>query len=818
MKGTTIVIYKTTLLAAASVASLWSAQAFAQEAPASVDEVVVTGSRAANRSRLETLAPVDVIDNAALARQGNGTELAQALSNLTPAIDFPRPAITDGTDHVRPATLRGLAPDQTLVLINGIRGHIGALVNVNGSIGRGSTAFDLNTIPSVALSSVEVLRDGASAQYGADAIAGVINLRLREASSGGGASYNYGIYNTTVETSRGSRDAKDGLTQSVSAWQGFSLPNDGFLTVSGEYANRHPTNRSDRVNATALPLYATDKVIGRFGDPKVESYSLWANAGLPINDTWSLYGFGGYQHRDSQAAATPRQYNDARNIPAIYPAGFLPIISTEIKDYTTAGGIKGAWNGFDVDLSVSYGKNELSYDVNNSLNVSYGPTSPTHFHAGALSYDQTLVGLDMSKPIELGLAKPVNLAFGLEYRNEGLQIEAGDVASYTKGPFTGAVGSQGFPGFSPANAVDVERHNWSAYVDAEGNLTDKLSFDAAARYEDYSDFGSKGTGKLSARYDFNPMFALRGSISSGVKSPALQQQFFSYNAINLITTIVNGQTVSNLVANGKFKVTDPAAIALGAKPLKPETSMNYSVGAVIRAAGFDVTVDAYQIDIKDRIVLSDTLGSIGPNQSAALVAAIQAILAPYNVSAAQFFLNGVETTTKGVDIVGRYRWDADAYGRFDFTAAANYNKTDVTKTPDLPVITSVAQPAFLFDRGNVLSYEKGTPEHKYVLSADWTLNNWGATVKSTSYASVLVPNNNPSLDYETGDQTLIDLEGRYKLDNGVGFAIGVNNAFDEYPNPTPAAINSPTGAIGYPSYSPFGFNGRFLYGRVSYNW
>ncbi|MBN9319584.1 MAG: TonB-dependent receptor [Caulobacterales bacterium] len=812
--------YRAYLLAAASAASLWAGQALAQTAPSdtAVEEIVVTGTRAANRSRLETLAPVDVIDNAALTRQGTGTELAQSLSSLAPAIDFPRPAITDGTDHVRPATLRGLAPDQTLVLINGIRGHIGALVNVNGSIGRGSTAFDLNTVPAVALGSVEILRDGASAQYGADAIAGVINLRLREASSGGGVTYNYGVYNTTVETARGSRDAKDGVTQSVAAWQGFSLPNDGFLTVSGEYANRQPTNRSDYLNLAALPNYGTAKVIGRFGDPKVESYSLWANAGLPLNDVWSLYGYAGYQHRDSESPATARPYNSAGNLTAVYPGGYLPIIAAEIKDYTTAGGIKGEVAGWATDLSVSWGKNELDYHTNNSINVTYGPSSPKNFYAGALAYDQTIVDLDVSRGFEVGFAEPLNVAWGLQYRDEGFKVSPGQPESYSKGPFAGAPLSQGFGGFRPSNAIDISRHNWSAYVDLEGQVTDKFLVGAAGRYEDYSDFGSKGTGKLSARYDFTPAFALRGAISSGVKSPALQQQYFSYTATNLVTTVIGGQPVSTLIESGKFRVNDPVALALGAKPLKPETSVNYSLGAVIRAAGFDVTVDAYRIEIKDRIVLSDNLGVVGPNQSQALVDAIQTILSPFGVSAAQFFLNGVETTTQGVDVVARYRWNTDTLGRFDFTGAANFNHTDVTRTPDLPLITSASQPAFLFDRGNVLSYERGTPQRKLVATVDWSNDNWGASLKATNYDSVLVPNNNPSLDYETGSATLVDIEGRYTLPKGVGLALGVNNLFDEYPNATPATINSPTGSVGFPSYSPFGFNGRFLYGRISYNW
>jgi iron complex outermembrane receptor protein len=807
--------HRALLLAAVSFASLMASATFAQDVAdaGQVEELVVTGTRTEGRTRLDSLAPVDVISASALTRQGSSGELAQSLANLTPALDFPRPAITDGTDHVRPATLRGLAPDQTLVLINGMRGHVSALVNVNGSIGRGSTAFDLNTIPTMAIEQVEVLRDGASAQYGADAIAGVINLRLRQARSGGGASAMYGLYDTKVTTSRGTRDVRDGLTQTVSAWQGLPIGDTGFLTVSGEYVYRSPTNRSDAVNSATLPLYPAGTVIGRYGDPRVESYTVYANAGAPLNDTWELYGYAGYQHRDSNSAATARQYNDSRNVPAVYPLGFLPKIETKIEDLNLKGGIKGELAGWTTNLGVSYGENKLDYYTVDSINSSYGAASQKDFYAGSLKYDQTLVNLNLSRGLDVGLVEPLNVAVGAEYRRETFQIGAGEPASYTLGPDTTKPGvSQGFPGFRPSNEVDVARHNWSAYIDVEGKLTEKLGFDVAGRFEDYSDFGSKVTGKLSARYDFAPAFALRGSLSKGFKAPALQQQFFTYTSTN--NTLV-GNTFQ-LIEVGTFPVSSPVAVALGAKPLEPETSTNYSVGAILRSGNFELTVDAYKIDIKNRIVLSENLPNT--NTPAATAAVIAQILAPFNISAARFFINGVDTTTKGVDVVARYRAFAGDVGRFDFTLAANFNNTDVTRTPDLPSITTLPQPQFLFDRGNVLTYEKGTPARKLVASIDWTHDAFSTTFKATNYSSVTVPNNNPTFDYRTGSATLLDLEARYALPMGVNIAAGVNNITDTYPDFTPGAINSPSGSVGFPSYSPFGFNGRFFYGRLSVNW
>ena len=807
-----------TLLACPIVAM---AQTADQEEAANLDEIVVTGTRTVGRTRLDTIAPVDVISAETLQRTGTGTETAAALAAAAPSINFPRPAISDGSDHVRPATLRGLAPDQTLVLINGQRGHVSALVNVNGNIGRGSTAFDLNTIPSVTLGTVEVLRDGASAQYGSDAIAGVINLRLREAREGGGLTFNYGQFDTEYDTARGSHSAEDGIQRSVAGWVGLPLGEEGFLTVSGELQSREATNRSDYAAPTATPApTSTTTVLGRYGDPEVDAQSLWFNAGLPVGASgWEAYAFGGVQHKETASAATARAFNNANNLnPAgapFYPNGFLPMIGTEIVDTNIYGGVKGEAAGIDWDLSASYGKNTIDYRVFNSVNASLGTISPSEFEAGGLEYDQFMVSVDGVKPLEVGLIEPLNLAFGVEYRAESFAVEAGELASYVAGPVPGKTpGSQGFPGFSPSNAVDEDRNSWGAYIDLEGKLTEALSFGLAGRYEDYSDFGDQFTGKVSARYDFSHAFALRGAVSTGFRAPALQQQYFSYTATNFVASA----PPPGLLQTVKLRVDDPIAVALGAKPLEAETSVNYSLGAVFRAGGFELTVDAYQIDVDDRIVFTELLGTTRPSQDAATIARIQAILAAYpgGVTAAQFFTNGLETSTTGVDVVGRYRLASDL-GRFDFTLAGNYNETSVDKTPTAPAGISNNPDLYYFDRANILAFEEGTPKTKVTGSVDWSWDAWSASAKATYYDSVLVANNTTSLDYSTGDATLVDLEGRYEFPIGVALALGVNNVTDEYPEYTPTTVNGATGSVGFPQYSPYGFNGRFFYGRVSYS-
>ena len=781
-------------------------------ADSAVEEVVVTGSRVA-RSRLDTTSPVDVVTTTQLQQQGT-PELGQALANLVPSIDFPRPAITDGTDSIRPATLRGLAPDQTLVLLNGQRQHASALVNANGSIGRGAAAVDLNTIPTAALERVEVLRDGASAQYGSDAIAGVINLILRKSRSGGEVTGQWGGYDTDVVTARnpGGRHASDGNVYDLYGWQGFSLGSEGFLTLSGEYSYRNPTNRGDLDPRVAGPL----KVTSRYGDPQVESIGGFANAGAPINAAWSWQAFAGYQHRTGDSAANPRLANNANNVPAIFPNGFLPKIGTEIDDYSLSGGVKGEWRGFNIDAHVSYGDNRVEYTTFDTVNASRGTSSATSFYSGAMQYGQFVAGLDVVRPLTFSWSGKTNLAFGAEFRNETYGIEQGEPGSYDFGGATGkAAGAQGFPGFKPTNEVSVDRQAFSLYGDLDFQLTDKFDVDVAGRFESYSDFGETATGKIAARYDFTDWFALRGAISTGFRAPSLQQQFFTATSTNFI--IING--VSTPVDVGTFPATAAVSRALGGKQLEPEESTNFSVGGVFRWRALELTIDAYHIDIDNRIVLSENIQG-APTGSATAVAIYNLINSTpgSQLGAARFFINGVDTTTEGLDVVGRYRWNTGGWGRFDFTAALNLNHTSVNRVPTTTQLSALPVPPALFDRANRLTFEKGTPQQKYVGSVDYSYGPVGLTLRATKYGTVLAPNNTiQALDVRTGAHTIVDLEGRIQLPWRTTFALGVNNLTDEYPDPTPAAVNT-NGPIGFSSYSPFGFNGRFLYARLSKAW
>lgn len=763
-----------------------------------VDEIVVTGSRVQPRSRLDTLAPVDVI-SAETLQNGGTTEFAAALAQAVPSLTFQRPAVTDGTDSIRPATLRGLQPDQTLVLVNSTRRHASALVNVNGSIGRGSAAVDLNTIPTAALGQVEVLRDGASAQYGSDAIAGVINLRLKEAREGGGASVTVGQYFTEVETARGTRDEEDGQTVTGSLWQGFGLGADGFLTVSAEYLQRDPTNRSD-----LDPRVTPNRVTARFGDPEVDQWTLFANAGVPLSAGWEAYGWAGYQNRDSESAAFPRLTNNTNNVAAIYPDGFLPKIAVASADTSGAVGVRGALGGWDADFNIVYGRNALEFRTEESLNATYGAQSPTSFDSGELIYDQVVVGADLTRQFEAGLSGPINLALGLEARREGYEIIAGQPESYDRGPLGTntalAGGAQGFPGFQPSNAIDEDRDAFAAYADIEIPFTDKLTVAGAVRIEDYSDFGDARTGKLSARYDFNPAFALRGSVSTGFRAPSLQQSFFTSTS----SVIQNGQVVET----GTFPATSATAAVLGARPLEPETSTNVSLGTVIRLGNFDVTIDAYQIDIEDQIVLSELINrSFSPQ--------VAALLDPLGIQAARFFLNGVETSTSGIDVVARYRLRTESTGDFDFTLAGNFNDVEVTS---VPTSSSVLSPTpVLFARSRVETFQQGTPDTKVSASVDWTLGPVSATARATYYGDVIQPGTTAASDVSTGDNTLIDLEGRYAFSDRVSLALGVDNVLDEYPDATPATLNA-SGVTAFTSYSPYGFNGRYAYARVALTW
>jgi iron complex outermembrane receptor protein len=806
--------YRAALFAAASAATLWASAATAQTNvqpadDAEVEEVVVTGTRAQARSRLESLSPVDVVSARSLEQQGR-VELAAQLQATVPSITFPRPSGTDATDAVRPATLRGQGPDQTLVLINGSRAHSSAVLNLNGSVGRGSAAVDLNTIPSTAIERIEVLRDGASSLYGSDAIAGVINLILRDADHGGGASVSYGSFLSSHKLNYGGdRDFRDGQRITVNGWQGFKLGSDGFLTVSAEYVDREHTNRSDVDPRPASPRIVT----GRAGDGDLQQGSFYLNAAKPIFAGLEAFGWAGGQKRITESAATYRQPNDpTQNIPSVYPNGYLPLIEAESKDVNVGGGVRGEVAGWNSKLSVGYGQNEVDFQVNNTINPSYGPTSPRSFYAGKLTYRQLVGNLDLSRDFEIGLAGPLNIAFGLEARKEGFEIGAGELGSYARGTAAPnlAFGSRGFTGFTPSNEVDVERDNIGAYVALEAELVDGLTVAGALRQERYSDFGDDTSGKLSARYDVTPNLAFRGSFETGFRAPSLQQQYYTSTAILYVNNVP--------FETGTYPSVSPVGLALGGEPLKPETSENASVGLVYRQGAFELTVDAYQIKVEDRIVLSETLTGSNTAAPGTNARALFNLLAPFGATGARFFLNGVDTDTKGVDVVANYRIRDAAAGNFDLTAAINVNDFQVTRTPATKQ-TVLPTPVSLFARQARLRFQQGTPAWKVGLQGDWSRGPWGATLRETFYGDV---NNagtaaDGSSDVHTGTRGIVDAELRYTLPRQITLALGADNLFDVYPREAPPNNNT-TGAFPFTTFSPFGFAGRFVYGRVSVSW
>ncbi len=783
-----------------------SAQTSAPTASDATTEIVVTGQRASHRSRLNTLAPVDVVTKDSLANQSSD-ELAQGLSRVVPSLNFPRPAATDGTDNIRPASLRGLSPDQTLVLLDGKRYHTSALVNLNGSAGRGSAAVDLNSIPEAALSGVEVLRDGASALYGSDAIAGVVNLRLRAANHGGGVTASYGEYNTDIKAASSERKAHDGGTTDINGWIGLPLTDKGFLTISADLKKRKPTSRGD-IDKNFSPAIVTS----RYGDPEQSLISVFANAGLTLNDNWKLYGNAGYTDNNSKSAAFFRHSNSAGNVTSIFPNGFLPIINAKSKDYSAAFGAKGSLGDWASDFSLTYGGNTLDYYTLNSVNPTYGANSKTSFYDGQMKYGQTAFNADISRPFDVkGLAAPLTVAIGLEARHETYQIKAGELQSYGAGPLTSSTilpGAQGFGGFQPSNAIDKSRDNVGVYVDLATNLTEKFSIDGALRYENYSDFGDNISGKLAARYDFTPNFALRGALESGFRAPSLQQQYFTTTS----SVVTNGQVVNT----GTFPATSSVALTLGSQALKAEKSTSQSLGAVYHKGPFELTVDAYNIRIGDRIVLSENLGGTQ----------IAALLAPYGVTQARFFMNGVTTTTSGIDIVSSYSLPTDNYGKFNLSLALNNGNTVINKYPTNNTLSSLASPPVLFARVRQYVLTSSGPETKGTFAVDWNKAAWRVSGRATYYADVVDAGSavDGSGDIHTGNKTIIDLSASYRFSEGTTVSVGADNLFDTYPNKTPAGLNNVsatgngTGALAFTRYSPFGFNGRYLYAKVSQSW
>jgi iron complex outermembrane receptor protein len=815
---------------ALSIAALFAGAPLLAQAQDSTgtSTVVVTGTRVANRTALDTASPVDIISADTLKTTGS-TELNQALSVALPSLNFPRPTLTDGTDTVRPATLRGMAPDQSLVLVNSKRRHTSSLVNLNGSIGRGSAAVDLNTVPSAIVKSIEVLRDGAAAQYGSDAISGVVNVRLRTDRTGGEGTITYGAHISEYDllnaappagatwTGPNSRKRTDGQTTTVSAWKGLPLGETGYITIAAEYKDQNHTERSGydmrqlyaKVNGAYDPRELTiNRFDAWYGDPEMQQKTVFVNVGNNLGPDVKVYGWSSYQLRDARSAGYFRMPQDSRNVQSIYPNGFLPIIAPTVEDFSAAGGMTWSLGDWDMDTSLVYGQNGMNYDIQNTLNASIGPTSKTSFDSGGFSYNQLVYNLTGVRKFDVGgLASPLNVAVGAEARREGYELHAGEPDSWRNGGvilpsgIPAASGAQVFPGFRPANASHTSRTAIGVFVDVEANVTDKLLASAALREEHYNDFGSNLSGKLAGRYDFTKNFALRGAVQNGFRAPSLQQQSFTSTSTNFVNGIPYEITT--------FTPNDPVAVALGSKPLKAEKSTNFSLGAVMRLAPVSLTVDAYRINVRDRIVLSENL----------LSPAVRNYIVSQGftgVGGGRFFINGVDTKTRGVDIVASAPWNAGAAGRFDFTLAGNFNRTEVTKVPTTAQLAALNPAPVLFDRVNVLTLEKGQPKNKITASATWKLNQWGMTARATRYGEVLSPGTTEAFDFTLKARTIVDLEARYAFTRQFSLAVGADNLFDQYSETLPPALNT-TSNTPFSNYTPFGNNGRYVYARANYS-
>ena len=819
-------------------------------------ELVVIGSRNTGRSVIESAVPVDVLTPRDLEAIGY-TETTQLLNLLIPSYNTTQSSITDGTDHVRPATLRGLGPDHVLVLINGKRRHTGALVHVNGSMGRGSTGVDLNAIPASAIERVEVLRDGAAAQYGSDAIAGVINIVLKER-AGFDANVSYGQHLSSVTRgyaeSEGllpdARDAgsdayswdgdgvnigspedvtyTDGETVNVNLGYGAEV-GEGTMYISATLRDRGYTNRAgldprgqyyDGFGGANYTEETIDRLNHRFGNGSFTEYAAFLNGSMPVGAA-QAYIFGGYSYRDGQSGCYFRRSLDNRTNRDIYPDGFLPMIAAKVADGSIAGGIKGAFGDWAYDLSETFGTNAFTFDMENTHNASQR-NGQTEFDAGTLFFAQSSTNLDLFRSFDMGFSSPVSVALGAEFRYENYQIRAGEENSYANGgipvddgPSAGAgtaAGCQCFPGFSPSSEQDEARTNVGVYLDVETDITSALQLGIAGRFENYSDFGSTFTGKVAGRYEINPVIALRGAASTGYRAPSLAQSWFTSIATNFIDGVP--------FEVGTFAVASPTARALGAKDLTPETSINFSAGITFATEMLSLTVDAYQVDITDRITFTE-------NFTGSTIADFLATRG-INANGGRFFTNAIDSKTQGIDIIARYGTSV-AGGDLRLTLGANFTDTEVTNLDfdsngdgELDAIAAPDQlkalgKSTLVGRNRIGDYQDLQPNSKINAQVNFDKGALALMLRVNRFGEVTnLHSSDPVRDQTLSAKVLTDMEVAYRLGGGLRFSVGANNLLDVYPDKS-FKSSSFNGIFPYSGASPFGFSGRFVYTRLTYH-
>lgn len=833
---------------------------FSLNSSGATSEVVVTGSRALPRTQLETPVPVDVIDLKKIAVDAPQVYINQILNYVAPSFNSGTQTVADGTDHIDPASLRGLGPDQVLVLINGKRRHNTALVNINGTFGRGSVGTDLNAIPVSAIDRIEILRDGASAQYGSDAIAGVINIIMKSS-----------VNKLTFSTTAGANMTKflgsnvtDGET--VQNAINFGIPmgqRGGFINFSGTFDYRNYTNRAgDRTgviysryngrNASGViqTIDRTDSFLTannvtradfkqRVGQSRLRSGQFMFNSSIPMDENGTeFYMFGGIGYRNGQAAGNRRLPNITNNIPAIYPLGFLPEIHSDIYDRSLATGIRGKLKDWNVDFSNTWGQNQFLFRVVNSLNASMETASPTRFNSGGPVFTQNTTNLDFTRSFE-GLSG-INVAFGAEHRFERYQLIPGEEASYTdygkarqigigangqpilvldpKGPvstkFGGADssarggGAQVFPGYRPENAVNATRSAISVYGEGQFDLSKEFLVTLAGRYENYNDFGSALNGKIAARYKVGNNFAFRASASTGFRAPSLHQRYFSTTS----TLFVSGIPYEV----GTFPNDSRAAQLLGIPELRPEKSKNVSFGFTGSISKLKVTVDGYYTRINDRIIYTDLFQGSNASTASPADQELFRLLAIANANRAQFFANAINTETKGIDVVLTYGAQLGK-GNLRADVAGTLSKT--MKVGAVMASEKLAgKENIYFSDASRIYLESSVPRVKANATLSYSINKWNLFVRSVYFGAVDEATTTVAYQQTFDPRVVTDVSVGYKISKELRISAGSNNVFDVYPELVADPGNTTSNQFIYSRRATqFGFNGRYVYGRLELN-
>lgn len=795
LRGISMTNWKMSLLAL--LATGVSAPTYAQEATAvggaatvaMGDEIVVTGTREAGRTLFETLAPVDVLSEDDL-QASVSNEVGDSLAQIVPSFNIQRLPMADGQVFVRPATLRNLSPDQTLVLLNGKRLHRSALL---GS--RGAQAPDLAQVPGFAIGRIEVLRDGASAQYGSDAIAGVVNIILDKGPG-------YAAFGQTSQYYEG-----DGTAYRVGARAGYAFGDGGSFTATAEWSTSDVTSRTrQRPDAIALqaanPTLNVPNPVQRWGQPELDALRIAFNLEAPFGEAVEAYAFATYGQGEGESdfnwrnpSTTGSVFNPSSAFPGfnartIYPTGFTPVFGQEDSDYQLVGGVRGSISdAFTWDLSASYGANKIEYALSNSINASLGPASPLSFKPGMLEQREFNLNADVVYRLPVsGLAEAVNIAFGAERRVETYEITAGDPASYAVGPgaATGlAPNSNGFPGFSPRQAGEFDQASYAAYVDIEAPLTDAWTVAGALRYEDFSEFGSTTDYKISSRYAFTDDVAVRASYSTGFRAPTPGQLFSTSTTQGLDTVTLQ------IFNSGRLSPTDPLAVALGAKDLKPEESETLSAGLVWRGDfGLSGSIDLYRIDVSDRFAQSATFAvPVGtPN--------------PDRFTGVSFFVNAFDTRTEGVDVVVNYRSEVGP-GALEATVAYNHNETSV-EGGATSVVTNAQQRRV---------FEEGRPSDNATASVSYSVGPFEFGGRARYYGGWTDSTGNTTglVFQEFGAITLVDASVTYTFNETLSMRVGAENLFDTYPE---EAIFQANRGLIYSRNAPYDTDGGQYYLRL----